>query len=232
MENNNIEIEKNKEEVMNIIGKIVDKGGNYVIKSMPINNHIKEVLLEVKKVINEKDFMQILKTAISSSINEGMQILGIKERDIGQIDKFVDTAFKGGLTNAINLAIEIAATGKKYGNIFYNYIDDFFSKLKSFVGSKDFKKKVYNNIERCLDKVDNFKELCNDWYDAYDSFNMDEIKDIAGKLNKLKSKVSFNNDCINENTIIQNMTELVNRRKKKLSPIQYDIYTNLYEIQK
>ena len=78
--------------------------------------------------------------------------------------------------------------------------------------------------------MDNFKELCNDWYDAYDNFNLKDIGDIAGKLNKMKTKVQFDTNCINENTIIQNMTELVNRRKKKLTPFQLDICSNLEEI--
>ena len=199
----NEEIEKNKEEVINIISNILDKGSNYVIKSMPINSHIKEILIDVKKVIKDKEFSQILKVAVS---------------------------FNGGLTNAINLGIDVISVAKKYGNIFGNYIEDFFSNLKNFVSSTEFKKKVYNSINKCIDKVDNFKELCNDWYDAYDNFNLKDIGDIAGKLNKMKTKVQFDTNCINENTIIQNMTELVNRRKKKLTPFQLDICSNLEEI--
>ena len=60
----NEEIEKNKEEVINIISNILDKGSNYVIKSMPINSHIKEILIDVKKVIKDKEFSQILKVAV------------------------------------------------------------------------------------------------------------------------------------------------------------------------
>ncbi len=226
----NEEIEKNKEEVINIISNILDKGSNYVIKSMPINSHIKEILIDVKKVIKDKEFSQILKVAVSSSIKEGMEISKVSEKNIKEIGKIVDTAFNGGLTNAINLGIDVISVAKKYGNIFGNYIEDFFSNLKNFVSSTEFKKKVYNSINKCIDKVDNFKELCNDWYDAYDNFNLKDIGDIAGKLNKMKTKVQFDTNCINENTIIQNMTELVNRRKKKLTPFQLDICSNLEEI--
>lgn len=224
------EIEKNKDEIIDIISNLIDKGGNYVIKSMPINTHIKEVLLDVKKVINEKEFSQILKVALTSSINQGLEVLGVSDSNLKQINKMVDTAFDGGLTSSINLGIDIVSTAKKYGNIFYNYIEDFFTNLKSYVSSMEFKRKLYASIEKCLDKVDNFKELCNDWYDAYDNFNMNDIKDIANKLNKMKTKVSFNNDCINENTIIQNITELVDRRKQKLTKTQFDICSNLDEI--
>lgn len=226
----NEEIEKNKEEVVNIVNNILDKGANYVIKSMPINAHIREVLIDVKKVINEKEFSQILKVALSSSLKEGMDFLGISESNLKEIGQVVDTAFKGGLTKAINIGIDIVGNAKKYGNIFYNYIEEFFSKLKSFVQSLEFKKKIYACIEKCLDKVDTFKELCNDWYDAYDSFNLKDIGEIAGKLNKLKNKVSFHTDCVNENSIIQNITELVSRRKQKLTKTQLDICTNLEEI--
>lgn len=229
MKKSEVEIEKNKEEIINIISNIIDKGANYVIKGMPVNKHIKEILVDVKKVLKEKDFSQILNVALTSSIKEGLQIVGVSDESIKEINKMIDTAFNGGLTNCINLGIDIVSAGKKYGNIFFNYIDDFFGGLKNFVSSAEFKKKIYTNIEKCLDKVDNFKELCNDWYDAYDKFNMDEIKDIASKLNKLKSKVLFNNDCINENNIIQNITELVDRRKEKLTKIQYDICTSLDE---
>ncbi len=229
MKESEVEIEKNKEEIINIILNVIDKGANYVIKGMPVNEHIKEILSDVKKVLKEKDFLQILNVALTSSIREGLEMMGISDDNIKEINKMIDTAFKGGLTNCINLGIDIVSAGKKYGNIFFNYIDDFFGGIKNFISSTEFKKKIYSSVEKCLNKVDDFKELCNDWYDAYDSFNINEIKNIAGKLNKLKSKVLFNNDCINENNIIQNITELVNRRKQKLTKVQYDICTSLDE---
>lgn len=230
MQKEDLEVEKNKEELINIILNIIDKGANYVIKGMPVNEHIKEVLIDVKKVLKQGDFLKILNTALTSSIKEGLEIAGVPEKNIGEINKMVDTAFKGGLSNCINIGIDIVSTTKKYGNIFYNYIDDFFGDLKSFISSTEFKKKIDLNVEKCMNKVDDFKELCNDWYDAYDNFDLRQIKEIANKLNKLKYKVNFNNDCINENNIIQNITELVNVRKQKLTKTQYDICSSLDEI--
>ncbi len=230
MEETDVSVNKNSQQVINIIKSILDKGANYVIKSMPVNKHIKDILINVKEVINEKDFANILDVAIRSSIKDGMQMVGLNKSDIEEIDRFVDTAFKGGLANCVNIGIDIISAGKECGNIFYTYIEDFFDKLKSFVKSPDFKAKIYSNIEKCLDKVDTFKELCNDWYDAYDKFNMSDIKEIAGKLNKLKNKVDFNNDCINENAMIQNVTEFVGKRNRKLSKVQFDIYTGLNQI--
>ena len=188
------------------------------------------VLIDVKKVLKQGDFLKILNTALTSSIKEGLEIAGVPEKNISEINKMVEAAFKGGLSNCINIGIDIVSTTKKYGNIFYNYIDDFFGDLKSFISSTEFKKKIDLNVEKCMNKVDDFKELCNDWYDAYDNFDLRQIKEIANKLNKLKYKVNFNNDCINENNIIQNITELVNVRKQKLTKTQYDICSSLDEI--
>ena len=60
MNNENIEIEKNKTEVSNIISKVIEKGANYIIKSMPVNEHIKEILSDVKEALKERDFLNII----------------------------------------------------------------------------------------------------------------------------------------------------------------------------
>ena len=68
MEETDVSVNKNSQQVINIIKSILDKGANYVIKSMPVNKHIKDILINVKEVINEKDFANILDVAIRSSI--------------------------------------------------------------------------------------------------------------------------------------------------------------------
>lgn len=230
MNNEKLEIEKNKQEVVGIITKIINKGSNYIIKAMPVNEHIKDILTDAKEALEEGDFIDMIKVAINSSISEGLDIIGIKEKELFQIDKMVDTAFEGGLTKSINLGVDIVENMKKFGNLFYNYIEDFFENLKGFILSKDFKEKVYIGINKCLDKVETFKDMCNDWYDAYDKFSLPEIKEIADKLKKMKNKVSFDNNCISENTIIQNVTELVSRKNSKLTKTQFDICSNLEKL--
>ena len=70
------EIEKNKEKLKEILLKIINKGSNYVIRGMPINNHIKEILINTKEALKEEDFNNVIKIAITSSIKEGLEILG------------------------------------------------------------------------------------------------------------------------------------------------------------
>ena len=43
--------------------KIINKGSNYVIRGMPINNHIKEILINTKEALKEEDFNNVIKIA-------------------------------------------------------------------------------------------------------------------------------------------------------------------------
>ncbi len=227
---NKEEIEINKNEIAEIVINILDKGSNYIIKSMPINEHIKEILCNVKVALKEKDFKNMVKVAISSSITEGAQALGVRKEGISSIEEMIDASFEGGITKSINIGVDMIEQVKKYGNLFYNYIEDFFTRLRGFIDSKEFKNKVYSCVSKCLNKVDNFKEMCNDWYDAYDEFNISSLKEIASKLNKMKGQVGFDQNCISENSIIQNITEFVSKNNKKLTKTQFDIYSELEKV--
>ncbi len=223
------EIESNKDELIKIIISVLDKGANYSIKSMSVNEHIQELLLNVKKVFTDLEFKKILKTAVNSSLKDGQELKG-NNLELKRIDSMLKLAFKGGLPELINLGIEIVTATKKYGNIFSNYIEDFVNKLKNFALSVEFKNKVQNGLDKCLNKVEKFKNMCTLWYDAYNQLNIEDIQLIAGNLKDMKNKVKFDSECLNENEVIQNITELVTRKKDRLSNARMDIYENLQEI--
>ena len=230
MKDNKQEIKRNKEEIKNILIKTIDKGGNYIIKAMPVNKHIKDILSDVKECITDGEFKDIVSTAIESSLKEGKEILGLTDRELKYINKMINTAFAGGLTKNINIGVAAIENVKKYGNLFYNYIEDFFESLKSYIASTGFEERVNIAVSKCLNKVDEFKKICSNWYTAYDKFDLNNISSIADKLDKMKNKVEFNDKCVSENTIIQNVTELVRQNKKKLTKNQFDICANLDKI--
>lgn len=230
MRDNKQEIKRNKEELKNILIKTIDKGGNYIIKSMPVNKHIKDILSDVKECITDGEFKNIVSTAIESSLKEGKEILGLTDRELKHINKMINTAFTGGLTKNINIGVATIENIKKYGNLFYNYIEDFFESLKAYIASTGFEERVNIAVSRCLNKVDEFKQICSNWYTAYDKFDLNNLTNLADKLDKLKDKVGFNDKCVSENTIIQNVTELVKQNKKKLTKNQFDICANLDQI--
>ena len=46
----------------------------------------------------------------------------------------------------------------------------------------------------------------------------------------MKNKVKFDNECLNENEIIQNITDIITKKGEKVSKSRIDIYDNLHEI--
>ncbi len=114
------EIEKNKEKLKEILLRIINKGSNYVIRGMPINNHIKEILINTKEALKEEDFNNVIKIAITSSIKEGLEILGKDSKELNGIENITDVAFNGGLVKSLNLGVDMVENMKKYGNLFYN----------------------------------------------------------------------------------------------------------------
>lgn len=222
-----IDLVKNRNEFTNVVQNVIDKGANYVIRGMPINNHIKNILIDVKDSLKSKDFKEIVKTAVNSSIREGLDILSLPKNVIRDINKIKDISLQGGLTNGLTAGIDIIS--KKYlgVNLYSDYIKDFFSKIREFILSNEFIKKIGRGIEKCVKKIQDFKSICSEWYQAYDKFDLKSINTIASYLNHQKKKVNFNDECLEKNEVIQNMTKLINHKKDKLSDMQLQICSQL-----
>lgn len=225
--NLNLQISKNKNEFQNMIGNIIDKGAEYAIKASPVNGHIKDILIDVKNSFKSKDFKEIVKTAINSSVREGLEILNMPKNVLKDINKIKDIAMKGGITSAINAGIDIFYKNTFKNNIFEPYINTFIKDIKAFVSSKSFSEKLDRGFDKVREKVIDFKQLCNKWYQSYEKFEIDSLNSIAKQLNSKQKIVNNNLECIKENNIIQNMTELVNNKNNKLSPMQLQICNNL-----
>ncbi len=223
----NLQISKNNNEFQNIIGNIIDKGAEYAIKASPVNGHIKDILIDVKNSLKTKDFKEIIKTAVNSSVREGLEILNMPKNVLKDISKIKDIAIKGGITSAINAGIDIFCKNTFKNNIFEPYINTFVKDIKTFISSKTFVEKLDRSFDRIREKVTDFKQLCNQWYQSYEKFEIDSLNSIAKQLNAKQKLVNNSLECIKENNIIQNMTELVNNKNNKLSPMQLQICNNL-----
>lgn len=222
-----LNLSRNTKEFQNIVHNVVDRGADYVIKAMPVNDSIKDVLIDVKNAFKTKDFKEIVKTAVNSSIREGLEILSIPKNVISDITKIKDIALKGGLSNALSAGIDIISKRYLKGNIFEPYITKFLDKTKEFVFSNAFKNKIDMGINRFVERTDRYKSLCDSWYKAYEKFDLKDINYIAKTLSEKQREVIADKDCVKQNKIIQNMTELVNTKKDKLSQIQLQICNNL-----
>ena len=212
-----------KKEIGNIIVNTVDKAANYVIKAMPIPDALKDILKDVKKALKTKDFKEIIRTVINSSIREGLEFVGLSKSSVTSVMNLKDIMVKGGLVQGIKNCVDIFARNYLKNNIVGEYIYDFFDKLKQNILSKSFKNTITKSISKNEEKVKTFINNCNKWYEAYNNEDYLKLNETAEILKKDVSAVKWNKECINENKVIQNMTEVVNNKKNKLSDYQLQL---------
>jgi hypothetical protein len=225
--NLDIDVSKEKQAFDKVIVNVIDKGTDYILKAMPIQENIKDILIDVKKSFKTKDFVKIVQTAVTSSVREGLEILGTPINILKDINKIKDAAFKGGLRQALVAGIDIISNKYLKGNILGDTISKFMEDTKDFINSKRFTIKIDEDIRKVAMKQEKFKVLCSQWYKAYDKMDLTSLNDIAKEIS-LKQKTSvMSNDVMKAAKIILNMTEFVNNKKDKLSLTQLDVCKSL-----
>lgn len=224
---NELDLEKNiesmKKETGTVISNLVDRFASYAIKSMPVADGVKDILIDVKNVFKKKDFKNLISTVISSSLREGLEALGTPIKIIKDINKLGEIIKKGGLINGVVASIEIVANKYMKNNILGEYVETFFEKVKDGVKSRDFITKLDGHLAKTEIKKTNFKELCDAWYDAYNKMDNNEINKIANAIATNKVLKGANAKIKSENRIIQNMTKLINNKNEKLSHEQLQL---------
>lgn len=219
--------ERNRNEYSNTVAKVVDNSIAYIIKALPVNENIKQIALDVKDAFKTGDFKEIVKTAVKSSIKEGLEILNLPKNVISDITKISKIAFSGGLSSALSAGIDIIS--KKYlkNNIFSSVLFKITNEMKNYVFSKDFKIKIDNSINKLLEKNNKFNDLCQKWYESYEKFDLFNMNSLCKSIKNMQKHIVNDKDCKVQSDIIENMTNLINTKNSKLSPIQMQICNNI-----
>ena len=219
--------ERNRNEYSNTVAKVVDNSIGYIIKALPVNENIKQIALDVKDAFKTGDFKEIVKTAVKSSIKEGLEILNLPKNVISDITKISKISFSGGLSSALSAGIDIIS--KKYlkNNIFSSVLFKITNEMKNYVFSKDFKIKIDNNINKLLEKNNKFNDLCQKWYESYEKFDLLNMNSLCKSIKNMQKHIVNDKDCKVQSDIIENMTNLINTKNSKLSPIQMQICNNI-----
>ena len=219
--------ERNRNEYSNTVAKVVDNSIGYIIKALPVNENIKQIALDVKDAFKTGDFKEIVKTAVKSSIKEGLEILNLPKNVISDITKISKIAFSGGLSSALSAGIDIIS--KKYlkNNIFSSVLFKITNEMKNYVVSKDFKIKIDNSINKLLEKNNKFNDLCQKWYESYEKFDLFNMNSLCKSIKNMQKHIVNDKDCKVQSDIIENMTNLINTKNSKLSPIQMQICNNI-----
>lgn len=216
-------LEGMKNDIIKATQKAVDKTADYIIKAMPVPDAVKDILKDVKDAIKTKSFKDVLSTAVTSTIREGLEILGFDKNQIKDIYNLKDIAMKGGLLHAIKGGIEIIANNYLKNNIVGQHIYDFFHKLKNFVLNNSFSEQINKMLQGFLQKKERFFEKCSEWYGAYDKMDLDAINTTAKKIASKKEIINQYGECAKENRIIQNMTKMINSKNEKLTENQLQL---------
>lgn len=222
-----IDLSKEKQAFDKVVVNVIDKGTDYILKAMPIQENVKDILIDVKKSFKTKDFSKIVQTAVSSSVREGLELLGTPINMIKDVNKIKEAAFKGGLRQGLVAGIDIVSNKYLKGNILGDVVAKFLDETKNFINSKRFAMKIDDDIRKLIVKQDKFKVLCANWYKAYDQMDLPTLNDIAKQISTKQKTSIINSDIMKAAKIILNMTEFVNNKKDKLSLAQLDICKSL-----
>ena len=218
----NIDIAKETNLFSKVVENVVEKGAVYVIKALPIQENVQDILVDVTKVLKTKSFSKVVQTAVTSSIREGMEMLGTPISILKDVRKITNVAKKGGLKAALCTSLDI--TFEKYikNNLLSDIIDDFKTNIKEFINSKEFDRKLNMNVEKVAVKQDAVKQIIKDWKESYEEFNIEKLDSNYAKLNELSLFINRDGSLKYDVNFINNAMKLIHNNENKLTPIQIE----------
>lgn len=222
-----LELNENLNSFKKITEKALLSGIEYAFKALDCNTETKNSIMEVKKVFKEQRYKNLLGVAVDASLKLGLEIAKKKFPVLKSLDAFKDISLKGGLSNFLSATVDVVENKYLKGNLITTEIKSFLNDVKAFLKGNAFVVKIEQGINNVKNKISKFKELCNNWYSAYEKFDIREINDVAKKVAQKTSSVSGFSESVRENSIIQNMTKLINSKMDKLSKTQLEICSNL-----
>ncbi len=223
----NYDLELGQKELSNILQDVIDRGADYVIKSLPCADAYKDILIDVKENLKTKGFKDLLKTIVGSTVREGLEIIGIPESSIRNLTGVEKVAEKGGLSLTLGAAIGVAESDLLKNRIMGDYVNDFFNRLKDYVLSNKFLDKVRSSVNRYDIKSNNFIEKCAAWYKEYDKSNLEGMLELSNSLSKNITNVRNNSECKNEYDIINNLTKCFIEKNRIPTKTDINIMKNL-----
>ena len=209
-----------KSDLQSVSERTLEKSMNYVIKTLPLPDAVKDVLRDVKESIKTKSLKEVIGTAVNSSVREGLEISGVSKTNINSIKDLKGFALKGGLLILIKNGVQLIENKYLKSNIVSNSVYKFFEKLNNYILSKEFVKKIDSMVNKLSAKKDEYLKKCEAWYDAYASLDMKNINKISEELGTNRYITARYEDCERENSIIQNMTKMINSKSGILSKEQ------------
>lgn len=223
----NNEIEPLKNNLLYSIFSGIQKTAKYIIKALPVPDSVKDILIDVNDSLKSFNLKTILKTAINSSVREGLEILGIDPKNVKSLMQLKEAAIKGGLQNNLKAVFEIISKEYLNKNLAGEEVHKFLEEIKNSMQSNFFVDNINMSINKIIKQKDAFKENINNWYEAYDKLDIEKMNKISSTLSRNKTIIKDDYQLEKENKVIQNMTKMVNNKCNKLSDVQLQLCQTL-----
>lgn len=218
----NVDLSEQLKSFAKAVETVVLNGAEYVVKALPIQENVRDVLTDVAEVLKTKDFSTIVDTAVVSSVREGMEYLGVTEIFSMSATELVELAKKGGLRESLTSSIEVVFDKFTSNNLLGDTITSFVEDIKTFITSKEFDTKLEKAATFLQEKKDQVVSLFESWKEAYENFDLNEVTEIFNSMSKTKSTINANVDLKYEYSIIKNIMEFVSEKQDKLSVNQLE----------
>ena len=208
------------------VESIIEKGAVYVLKAMPIQENVRDILIDITKSLKTKKFSNIVQTAVTSSVREGLEFLETPISIIKDVKKVVDISKKGGLREALCSAIDITFNKYIKNNLLSDVIGEYRDDIKSFINSKEFDRQLSKATNLIEMKQQGIMGVIDNWKKCYEDSNINDLKLNFEKLKKSTKIINRVPDLKNEFNFINNVMEFVNNKQYKLTPIQLEFCKN------
>lgn len=224
---NTIDISKESKLFTKAVENVIEKGAGYIVRALPIQENVKDVLIDVTGVLKTRSFSKIVQTAVTSSIREGAEFLSTPLAVIKDIKKVTEMAKKGGLREGLCSAIDITFDKYIKNNLISDVIKNYKDEIKRFINSKEFDRQLTLNIEKIASKQDNIKTLIEDWKVNYRKLDISGLNNKIQELTKLNPYIAKMPHYKQEFKYIRNITDFVNSNKTQLTQKQLEFCKNL-----
>ena len=179
--NNELELSliNNKENFDKIIESILKNAIDYGMKSLEINKDFNGVFKSVKDIEKSKELKDIVKSSVNISLSQALENQKGNINILKNLNNFKEMTLKGGLRFLLTAGVEILFSKVSKLNLFRPIVEKLTQNIKNFIMSNSFIQKLNSGINKILNKTNEYKKMCENWYKAYDEFNIDLINDIA-----------------------------------------------------
>lgn len=222
-----LSISKEKNAFQKIIGDVLDKTSDYIIKSLPVSDSVKDVLQDIKGAIKTNDMKKVVETAVNSSLREGMEFLGVSQEKIEDFLAMKEVLFKGGIRENLSASLDTVYSKYIKGNILSEEVSKMVELLKENINGKGFNEKIDKKLVSLVEKREVIDKLCEQWYKYYEKLDISNINKINLSINDAKINTILTSKQQKDINIINNMTNFVNSKKNYLSPVEMNFCSNV-----